>query len=165
MDAMIEAHRSYLDRMVKKVLLLSPKSGKQVRLSVPTFDLNLRSRSRKAYSIWWQRFFPPFSCSGKQRFVQDFLLLLLKVLRYRQDNFYNYCLSESARRDGQLDAERVSLCMPFLSGTHSWLKGVYTGTEPAHDPDTLPRLIQQVKDYSGVFSERAQTIVHQLQVS
>ncbi|KAJ7507860.1 gamma-tubulin complex, component 3 [Mycena galericulata] len=27
--AMIEAHRSYLDRMVKKVLLLSPKSGKQ----------------------------------------------------------------------------------------------------------------------------------------
>lgn len=31
LDAMIEAHRSYLDRVVKKVLLLSPKSGKQVR--------------------------------------------------------------------------------------------------------------------------------------
>ena len=31
LDAMIEAHRTYLDRMVKKVLLLSPKSGKQVR--------------------------------------------------------------------------------------------------------------------------------------
>jgi hypothetical protein len=31
LDAMIDAHRSYLDRMVKKVLLLSSKSGKQVR--------------------------------------------------------------------------------------------------------------------------------------
>ncbi|KAJ7228614.1 gamma-tubulin complex DGRIP91/SPC98 component [Mycena pura] len=113
MDAMIEAHRSYLDRMVKKVLLLSPKSGKQESV------LNL---------------------------VTEVFSTIL-MFREATDNFYNYCLSESARRDGQLDAER----------------GVYTGTEPAHDPDTLPRLIQQVKDYSGVFSERAQTIVHQLQ--
>lgn len=30
LDAMIEAHRSYLDRMVKKVFLLSPKPGKEV---------------------------------------------------------------------------------------------------------------------------------------
>jgi gamma-tubulin complex component 3 len=30
LDALIEAHRSYLDRMVKKILLLSPKAGKEV---------------------------------------------------------------------------------------------------------------------------------------
>lgn len=30
LDAMIEAHRAYLDRMVKKVLLLSSKAGKEV---------------------------------------------------------------------------------------------------------------------------------------
>jgi hypothetical protein len=42
LDAMIEAHRSYLDRVVKKVLLLSPKSGKQVRRAV---DYRLVSKS------------------------------------------------------------------------------------------------------------------------
>lgn len=31
LDALIDAHRTYLDRMVKKVLLLSPKAGKEVR--------------------------------------------------------------------------------------------------------------------------------------
>jgi len=31
LDAMIEAHRTYLDRMVKKILLVIPKAGKQVR--------------------------------------------------------------------------------------------------------------------------------------
>lgn len=30
LDAMIHAHSSYLDRMVKKVLLLSPKAGREV---------------------------------------------------------------------------------------------------------------------------------------
>jgi len=32
LDAMIEAHRSYLDRMVQKVLLLGTKAGKEVGL-------------------------------------------------------------------------------------------------------------------------------------
>lgn len=31
LDALINAHRSYLDRMVNKVLLLSPKAGREVR--------------------------------------------------------------------------------------------------------------------------------------
>lgn len=30
LDAIIDAHRTYLDRMVKKILLLSPKAGKEV---------------------------------------------------------------------------------------------------------------------------------------
>ena len=30
LDSLIEAHKSYLDRMVKKVLLLSPKAGREV---------------------------------------------------------------------------------------------------------------------------------------
>jgi gamma-tubulin complex component 3 len=32
LDAMIDAHQSYLDRMVKKVLLISSKAGKEVSL-------------------------------------------------------------------------------------------------------------------------------------
>lgn len=27
-----------------------------------------------------------------------------------QDNFYNHCLSESARRDAERDLDRVSIC-------------------------------------------------------
>lgn len=38
LDAMIDAHRSYLDRMVKKMLLVSPKAGKEVR-SLPVDGL------------------------------------------------------------------------------------------------------------------------------
>ena len=30
LDAIIDAHKNYLDRMVKKILLLSPKAGKEV---------------------------------------------------------------------------------------------------------------------------------------
>ncbi|KAJ7180143.1 gamma-tubulin complex, component 3 [Mycena crocata] len=113
LDAMIEAHRSYLDRMVKKVLLLSPKSGKQE---------NILNQVKEVFST-------------------------ILMFRDATDNFYNYCLSESARRDGKLDAER----------------GVFTGNEQPHDADALPRLIHQVKEYGGIFSERAQTIVQQLQ--
>ena len=32
LDAMLNAHRVYLDRLVKKILLLSPKAGKEVSL-------------------------------------------------------------------------------------------------------------------------------------
>ncbi|KAJ7047325.1 gamma-tubulin complex DGRIP91/SPC98 component [Mycena alexandri] len=109
LDAMIEAHRSYLDRMVKKVLLLSPKSGKQE---------NILNQVKEVFST-------------------------ILMFREATDNFYNYCLSESARRDGKLDAER----------------GVYTGVKQPQDTEALPRLINQVKEYGGVFSERAQTIV------
>ncbi|KAF7332094.1 Spindle pole body component [Mycena kentingensis (nom. inval.)] len=113
MDAMLEAHRSYLDRMVKKVLLLSPKTGKQENV------LNL---------------------------VKELFSTIL-LFREATDNFYNYCLSESARRDAQLDSTR----------------GVYTGTEQPHDPTLLPRLVQQVKQYSSAFSEQIQLAVHHLQ--
>jgi hypothetical protein len=40
LDALIDAHRSYLDRMVKKVLLLSPKAGKEVYLVVCIYCFN-----------------------------------------------------------------------------------------------------------------------------
>jgi gamma-tubulin complex component 3 len=45
LDALIEAHQTYLDRMVKKVLLLSPKAGKEVRLiEPPSYHLLISSR-------------------------------------------------------------------------------------------------------------------------
>lgn len=31
LDALIDAHRAYLDRVAKKILLWNPKSGKEVR--------------------------------------------------------------------------------------------------------------------------------------
>nr|GAT59461.1 predicted protein [Mycena chlorophos] len=113
MDAMLEAHRTYLDRMVKKVLLLSPKSGRQEN------TLNL---------------------------VKE---LFSTILSFREatDNFYNYCLSESSRRDAIRAAER----------------GVYANPEPEPDPATLPRLIQRFTQYGASFSEQMQTVVHQLQ--
>lgn len=47
LDALIETHRAYLDRMVKKVLLLSPKAGREENLlnqvrDVFTMILNFR---------------------------------------------------------------------------------------------------------------------------
>lgn len=42
LDALIDAHRTYLDRMVKKVLLLSPKAGREE---------NLLNQVRDAFTI------------------------------------------------------------------------------------------------------------------
>ncbi|KAK0190890.1 gamma-tubulin complex, component 3 [Armillaria mellea] len=112
LDTMISAHRTYLDRMVKKVLLLSPKAGREENLLVQV---------RELFSI---------------------------ILQFREasDNFYNYCLSESVRRDRELDDER----------------GVYTGRGMT---DTeLPIQLNPVKEYGSQFSEKAQALVHQLQV-
>ena len=33
LDALIEAHRTYLDKLEKKILLLSPRAGKEVRFA------------------------------------------------------------------------------------------------------------------------------------
>ncbi|OBZ70405.1 Spindle pole body component alp6 [Grifola frondosa] len=117
LDALIETHRAYLDRMVKKVLLLSPKAGREE---------NLLSSVRDMFSI---------------------------ILQFREatDDFYNYCLSESARRDAEKDTER----------------GVFThldhGAEKQPDPETLASILSRVREYGSSFSARAQTIVQGLQ--
>jgi Gamma tubulin complex component C-terminal len=49
LDALIGAHRAYLDRMVKKILLIGPKAGREVR---PRSDFQADTdshRSRKPY--------------------------------------------------------------------------------------------------------------------
>lgn len=38
LDGLISAHKTYLDRMVRKVLLISPKSGKEVTIRKPLFQ-------------------------------------------------------------------------------------------------------------------------------
>ncbi|CCL99413.1 uncharacterized protein FIBRA_01431 [Fibroporia radiculosa] len=117
LDALIEAHRAYLDRMVKKVLLLSPKAGREE---------NLLNQVRDVFA---------------------------NILQFREatDDFYNYCLSESARRDSDLDAER----------------GVFThiqqGTDRRHNSDAVHGILARVRDYAATFSERAQAIVQGLQ--
>ncbi|THH02788.1 hypothetical protein EW026_g170 [Hermanssonia centrifuga] len=113
LDALIEAHRAYLDRMVKKVLLLNPKAGREE---------NLLNQVRELFSV---------------------------ILQFREatDDFYNYCLSESARRDAEKDEQR----------------GIFTTVEPRHGPHTLSDILGRIKEYSSTFSERIQTIVQGLQ--
>ena len=41
-------------------------------------------------------------------------IVLYTILINRQDNFYNYCLTEATRKDQALDAERVSLQSTLL---------------------------------------------------
>ncbi|KAA1466481.1 gamma-tubulin complex DGRIP91/SPC98 component [Dentipellis sp. KUC8613] len=116
LDGLIDAHRSYLDRMVKKILLLSPKAGKEENL------LNQ---------------------------VRDTLTTVLQF-RDATDNFYNYCLTESARRDSQRDQER----------------GVYTTDQKLdspHSSEQLDRILGQVQEYHGAFSDKVHTIIHNLQ--
>ncbi|KAF9456030.1 gamma-tubulin complex DGRIP91/SPC98 component [Collybia nuda] len=116
LDALINAHRMYLDRMVKKIMLLSPRAGKEE---------NVLMQVKESFAT---------------------------ILQFREasDNFYNYCLSESARRDGNLDTNR----------------GVFTGAEGGEmqPPDALVKICDRLKEYSSSFSDRAQTIVQYLQV-
>ncbi|OSX60169.1 hypothetical protein POSPLADRAFT_1047637 [Postia placenta MAD-698-R-SB12] len=118
LDALIESHRVYLDRMVKKILLLSPKAGREE---------NLLNQVRDVFTI---------------------------ILQFREatDDFYNYCLSEAARRDSEKDAER----------------GLYTYAERATDrrynPEAVHDILGRVREYGSSFSDRTQTIVQALQV-
>ncbi|CDO71343.1 hypothetical protein BN946_scf184908.g101 [Trametes cinnabarina] len=116
LDALIENHRAYLDRMVKKVLLLSPKAGREE---------NLLNQVRDVFTM---------------------------VLNFREatDDLYNYCLTESARRDAEKDAAR----------------GVYTRMETAEDrrytAESLPDILSRVREYGAAFSDRVQAIVQAL---
>ncbi|KAF8621665.1 hypothetical protein AX15_007679 [Amanita polypyramis BW_CC] len=112
LDALIEAHRTYLDKLEKKILLLSPRSGKEE---------NVLSLVREVFSI---------------------------ILQFREatDNFYNYCLSESSRRDQLLDGTR----------------GVHTGSSNLNS-DTAQNILYRLKEYGTLFTEKLQSIVVQLQ--
>ncbi|TBU49363.1 gamma-tubulin complex DGRIP91/SPC98 component [Dichomitus squalens] len=113
LDALIENHRAYLDRMVKKVLLLSPKAGKEE---------NLLNQVRDVFTL---------------------------ILQFREatDDLYNYCLSESARRDVEKDAAR---------GVVTRIDGRSDGR---YTQESLPGILARVKDYGMSFSERVQVIV------
>ncbi|KZT72474.1 gamma-tubulin complex, component 3 [Daedalea quercina L-15889] len=116
LDALMEAHGAYLERMVKKVLLLSPKAGREE---------NLLNQVRDVFAI---------------------------ILQFREatDDFYNYCLSEAARRDSERDAARgVVTSIPSSASNR-------------RDPEAVDDILTRVREYSTSFSERAQTIVQAL---
>ncbi len=75
-------------------------------------------------------------------------------------------MSESVRRDRELDTERVWFPNTnFFDVDLTVQQGVYTGREnQAATDDTLPNLLDPVKEYGAAFSEKAQTLVQQLQV-
>ncbi|KAJ3565736.1 hypothetical protein NP233_g7448 [Leucocoprinus birnbaumii] len=115
LDALIESHRDYLDRMVKKIFLLSPKAGKEE---------NILNQVREVFGIILQ-------------------------FRITTDHFYNYCLSESSRRDQELDTQR----------------GVHTTAIPqVSSAESLQEILTRLKEYQTSFTERAQLIVAHLQV-
>ncbi|KAJ3987247.1 gamma-tubulin complex, component 3 [Lentinula detonsa] len=115
LDAMNDAHRTYLDRLVKKILLLSPKAGREENVMNQVKDL------------------------------------FVTILQFQDamENFYNFCLTESTRRDQRLDFDR----------------GLYTGPQDPNSSleENLPRLLQPVDDYGSQFSEKVQTLVAALQ--
>ncbi|KAJ8515053.1 hypothetical protein ONZ45_g7474 [Pleurotus djamor] len=92
LDAMIDAHRSHLDRMSRQIFLLSPKTGKE------------------------------------HVFLNQVKEVFSDILQFRDamDTFYNYCLSESSRRDRNLDSNR----------------GVVTGVDDASDNETLEEVLK-----------------------
>ncbi|KAF8974520.1 gamma-tubulin complex, DGRIP91/SPC98 component [Flammula alnicola] len=118
LDALIDAHRTYLERVTKKILLWNSKPGKEEVL------------------------------------LRQVLEIFTSILQFREatDNFYNYCLTESARKDREMDAER----------------GVYTGHaaegDAASSRDNLSGLLDRLKDYGSGFSDKVQTVVQQLQI-
>ncbi|KAI1789552.1 gamma-tubulin complex DGRIP91/SPC98 component [Ganoderma leucocontextum] len=116
LDALIENHRAYLDRMVKKVLLLSPKAGREE---------NLLNQVRDVFT---------------------------SILQFREatDDLYNYCLTESARRDAEKDAARGVITRFEQSGDRRYTE------------ESLPGILARVKDYGMSFSERVQTVVQGL---
>ncbi|KAF9268025.1 gamma-tubulin complex DGRIP91/SPC98 component [Marasmius fiardii PR-910] len=119
LDAMIEAHQNYLGKLVKQILLLTSKAGKEESVLTQVTDL--------------------FSIS----------------IQYQEsvDNFYNFCLSESARRDRLHDEER----------------GIYSGP-PSHGDDNellqeaLPRLMRPINEYGTQFTERMHTLIQHLAI-
>ncbi|KAI0068681.1 gamma-tubulin complex DGRIP91/SPC98 component [Artomyces pyxidatus] len=115
LDALIDTHRSYLDRMVKKILLIGSRAGREE---------NLLNQVRDAFST---------------------------IIQFHEstDNLYNFCLTESARRDSERDARR----------------GVFTGAEQRNGqtPESLLRSLRQCMEHGAAFSEQTQAIVHSLQ--
>ncbi|KAF8351415.1 gamma-tubulin complex DGRIP91/SPC98 component [Amanita rubescens] len=115
LDALIEAHRTYLDKLEKKILLLSPRAGKEE---------NVLHLVREVFTI---------------------------IIQFREatDNFYNYCLSESSRRDQLLDGAR----------------GVHTGSDfnSANSAEALHSILRRLKEYGALFTEKTQSIVIHLQ--
>jgi gamma-tubulin complex component 3 len=114
LDGLLDAHQTYLNRIVKQVLLLSSKSGKEESILIQV---------REIFAI---------------------------ILEFREavEHFYNYCLSESSRRDHDQDA----------------MRGVYSSSDATGDSaEKLREIRQRSHDYRISFSERATVVIHGLQ--
>ena len=64
-------------------------------------------------------------------------MTLYTTLMNHQDNFYNYCLTEAARKDQALDAERVSLPSTLLHVSYDsqrvYTRGISTMIKRPHE--------------------------------
>ena len=107
LDALIDSHCTYLDRMTKKILLWNSKPGKEVWTtdSFSTFSNRLLIGNAPPAVNGDIYHHSPISRS----LGRNTSITLYTTLSNHQDNFYNYCLTEATRKDQALDAERVSL--------------------------------------------------------
>lgn len=112
LDALIDAHRNYLHRTTKKILLWHSKLGKEVR-RVPLFFFHYLTRFPGNASSSTDGFVHVHPSVPRGYGMSDILHESCsgKLMLFWKDNFYNYCLTESARRDQKMDEERVRLAV------------------------------------------------------
>jgi gamma-tubulin complex component 3 len=123
LDALIDSHCTYLDRMTKKILLWNSKPGKEVcttnSLSIFPVTFLIGNAPPAVKGDIYHHFAISRSLS------RNTSITLYTILINCQDNFYNYCLTEATRKDQALDAERVSLQSTLLQFPYP-SKRVYT---------------------------------------
>jgi len=92
---------------------------------------------------------------GKEEILLRQLLdIFTLILQFREatDNFYNFCLTESARKDQEMDTER----------------GLFTGNPKESDlaspRENLSGILGRLKEYGSGFSDRVLVLVQQLQI-
>ncbi|CAE6481924.1 unnamed protein product [Rhizoctonia solani] len=114
LDALIDAHQTYLERIEKKVLLISSKTGREE---------SVLNQVREAFQT---------------------------ILQFREatDAFYNYTLTEAARRDSERDGHRGLTTANDGAGRYT-----------RDSAESLPRILRRVEQYSHAFSDLAMSIV------
>jgi hypothetical protein len=114
LDALINAHRVYLDRMVKKLLLIGPKAGKEVGCFSEFQCLTLTSMISGEPAQSGQGGILADSRVLRRDSESQTCAYCPKVDRFLpQEHFYNLYMTESSRRDSERDQTRVSSQTPL----------------------------------------------------
>ena len=168
LDALIDAHRSYLDRISKKILLLSPKAGKEVSSHI-SFEILEANRNQSGNALGsYQRTIFSSSAVPRSYGAVCFLTQLVEVDSPLVRTIFITIACQN------LHDVTKRLTMPGLSPLllldnfcySNPFKGVVTGRgrrEKKDLSDEPAAMLGRLKEYGASFSERAQIIVQHLQ--